>query len=107
MRAECALVACYWLMTSGKYLTMFVNSYRTVTDGQSPVDVAAELLPGVLVPDVSMRILNGIHAARSMLEGNPCIEVVSLRSAKILIRVVPPWSSALLDTLSSPAWLST
>ena len=78
MRAECALVACYWLMTSGKYSTMFVNSYRTVTDGQSPVDVAAELLPDVLVPDVSMRILNGIHAARRMLEGNPCIEVVFL-----------------------------
>ena len=63
-------------MTAGKYLTMFANFYRTATDGQSPVDVAAELLPDVLVPDVSMRILNGIHAARRVLDGNPCIKVV-------------------------------
>jgi DNA-binding NarL/FixJ family response regulator len=65
-------------MTTGKYLTMFVNFYRTVTDGQSPVDVSPELLPDVRVPDVSMRILNGIHAARRMLEGNPRIKVVFL-----------------------------
>jgi DNA-binding NarL/FixJ family response regulator len=50
----------------------------TVTDGQSAVDVAAELLPDVLVLDVSVRALNGIHAARRMLEGNPCIKVVFL-----------------------------
>ena len=50
----------------------------TVTDGQSAVDVAAELLPDVLVLDVSMPILNGIHAAGRMLEVNPSIKVVFL-----------------------------
>ena len=50
----------------------------TVTDGQSAEDVAAELLPDVLVLDVFMPILNGIHAARRMLEVNPSIKVVFL-----------------------------
>ncbi len=54
----------------------------TVTDGQSAADVAAELLPDVLVLDVSMRLLNGIHAARRVLDGNPCIKVVFLTICK-------------------------
>jgi len=54
----------------------------TATDGQSGVDVAAELLPDVLVLDVFMRILNRIRAARRMLEVNPSIKVVFLTICK-------------------------
>jgi DNA-binding NarL/FixJ family response regulator len=50
----------------------------TVTDGQSAVEAAARLVPDVLVLDISMPILNGIHAARSILKVNPSIKIVFL-----------------------------
>ncbi len=49
-----------------------------VTDGQLAVDTATQLLPDVLVLDISMPILNGIHAARRILEVNPSIKIVFL-----------------------------
>jgi DNA-binding NarL/FixJ family response regulator len=49
-----------------------------VTDGQSAAVAAAQLLPDVLVLDVSMPILNGIHAARRILEANSSIKIVFL-----------------------------
>jgi DNA-binding NarL/FixJ family response regulator len=50
----------------------------TATDGQSAVDAAAQLSPDVLVLDLSMPILNGIHAAGRILEVNPSIKIVFL-----------------------------
>jgi DNA-binding NarL/FixJ family response regulator len=50
----------------------------TVSDGQSAVDAAARLVPDVLVLDISMPILNGIHAARRILKVNPSIKIVFL-----------------------------
>jgi len=50
----------------------------TVTGGQAAVDAAAQLVPDVLVLDVSMPILNGIQAARRSLEGNASIKIVFL-----------------------------
>ena len=50
----------------------------TVTDGQSAVDAAARLVPDVLVLDISMPILNGIHAARTIFRVNPSIKIVFL-----------------------------
>jgi DNA-binding NarL/FixJ family response regulator len=49
-----------------------------VTDGQSAVDAAAQLHPDVLVLDISMPILNGIHAARRVRESNASINLVFL-----------------------------
>jgi len=49
-----------------------------VTDGQSAAVAAAQLLPDVLILDVSMPILNGIHAARRILEVNSSIKIVFL-----------------------------
>jgi len=50
----------------------------SVTGGQAAVDAAAQLVPDVLVLDVSMPILNGIQAARRSLEGNASIKIVFL-----------------------------
>jgi len=49
-----------------------------VTDGQSTVNAAAQLLPDILVLDVSMPVLNGIQAAERMLEANPSTKIVFL-----------------------------
>jgi DNA-binding NarL/FixJ family response regulator len=49
-----------------------------VTDGQSAVDASARLVPDVLVLDVSMPILNGIQAARRILEVNASLKIVFL-----------------------------
>jgi DNA-binding NarL/FixJ family response regulator len=66
-----------------EYVSQFlsVNGFEvigTVTDGQSAVPAAAQLLPDVLVLDVSMPILNGIHAARRILEVNSSMKIVFL-----------------------------
>jgi len=53
-----------------------------VTDGQSAVNAAAQLLPDVLALDVSMPVLNGIQAAQRMLEANPSIKIVFLTIIK-------------------------
>ena len=50
----------------------------TVTGGQAAVEAAAQLVPDVLVLDVSMPILNGIQAARCSLEANASIKIVFL-----------------------------
>ena len=63
----------------GKFLsTNGCEVIGTATDGQSAMDVAAELLPGVLVLDISMPTLNGMQAARRMLVVNPSFKVVFL-----------------------------
>jgi DNA-binding NarL/FixJ family response regulator len=50
----------------------------TAADGQSAVDAAAQLLPDILILDISMPVLNGIRAARRVLELNLSIKVVFL-----------------------------
>lgn len=54
----------------------------TAADGQSAVDAAAQLLPDILVLDISMPILNGIRAARRVLEVNLSIKIVFLTAHK-------------------------
>jgi DNA-binding NarL/FixJ family response regulator len=54
----------------------------TVADGQSAVDAAAQLLPDILVLDISMPILNGIGAARRVLEVNLSIKIIFLTAHK-------------------------
>ena len=49
-----------------------------VTDGQSAVDAAAQLLPDVLLLDISMPKLNGIQAARRVRESKASINIVFL-----------------------------
>lgn len=53
-----------------------------VTDGQAAVGAAAQLLPDVVVLDLSMPVLNGIEAAKRMLEANPSSRVVFLTVEK-------------------------
>jgi two-component system nitrate/nitrite response regulator NarL len=50
----------------------------TAADGQSAVDAAAQLLPDILILDISMPVLNGIRAATRVLELNPSIKIVFL-----------------------------
>lgn len=53
-----------------------------VTDGEAAVRAAAQLLPDVVVLDLSMPVLNGIEAAKRMLEANPSTKVVFLTVEK-------------------------
>lgn len=53
-----------------------------VTDGQAAVGAAAQLLPDVVVLDLSMPVLNGIEAAKRMLEARPSARVVFLTVEK-------------------------
>jgi len=52
------------------------------TDGQAAVDAAAQLLPDVVVLDVSMPVLDGIRAATRIRETNPSIQIVFLTVTK-------------------------
>jgi DNA-binding NarL/FixJ family response regulator len=54
----------------------------TVTEGQAAVDAAAQFLPDVVVLDLSMPGLNGIEAAKRMLEAKPSTRVVFLTVEK-------------------------
>lgn len=53
-----------------------------VTDGQAAVEAATKLLPDVVVLDLSMPVLNGIEAAKRMLEANPSTRIVFLTVEK-------------------------
>src|SRR5260370_35142983 len=53
-----------------------------VTDGQAAVDAAAQLLPDVVVLDLSIPALNGIEAAKRMIEARPPTKVVFLTVEK-------------------------
>ncbi|PYT47587.1 MAG: hypothetical protein DMG47_01365 [Acidobacteria bacterium] len=53
-----------------------------VTDGQAAVDAAAQLLPDVVVLDLSMPVLNGIEAAKRMIEARPSTKVIFLTVEK-------------------------
>ena len=66
-----------------KYVSEFLtaNGFEiigTVADGQSVVDAAAQLLPDILILDISMPVRNGIRAARRVLELNLSIKIVFL-----------------------------
>lgn len=50
----------------------------TVTDGQSVVEAAAKLQPNVLVLDITMPVLNGIQAAKRVLEVSTSSKIVFL-----------------------------
>jgi DNA-binding NarL/FixJ family response regulator len=53
-----------------------------VTDGEAAISAAARLLPDVVVLDISMPVLNGIEAAKRMLESNPSTKIVFLTVEK-------------------------
>lgn len=53
-----------------------------VNDGQAAVSAAAQLLPDVVVVDLSMPVLNGIEAAKRMLEAKPSTKIVFLTVEK-------------------------
>ena len=53
-----------------------------VTDGEAAISAAARLLPDVVVLDISMPVLNGIEAAKRLLEANPSTKIVFLTVEK-------------------------
>ena len=53
-----------------------------VTDGEAAISAAAQLLPDVIVLDISMPVLNGIEAAKRLLEANPSTKIVFLTVEK-------------------------
>lgn len=53
-----------------------------VNDGEAAVRAAALLMPDVIVLDLSMPVLNGIEAAKRILEANPSAKIVFLTVEK-------------------------
>jgi DNA-binding NarL/FixJ family response regulator len=53
-----------------------------VTDGQAAVDAVVQLQPEVVVLDLSMPVLNGIEAARRMIEVEQSTRIVFLTVEK-------------------------
>jgi DNA-binding NarL/FixJ family response regulator len=53
-----------------------------VNDGQAAVNAATLLKPDVVVLDLSMPVLNGIEAAKLMLEAKPSTKIVFLTVEK-------------------------
>jgi DNA-binding NarL/FixJ family response regulator len=53
-----------------------------VTDGEAAIGAAAELRPDVVVLDISMPVLNGIEAAKRMVEASPSTKIVFLTVEK-------------------------
>ena len=49
-----------------------------VNDGQAALDAALKLRPDVVVLDISMPVLNGIQAAKRLLEAQPDAKIVFL-----------------------------
>jgi DNA-binding NarL/FixJ family response regulator len=49
-----------------------------VNDGQAALDAALKLRPDVVVLDISMPVLNGIQAAKRLLEVQPDAKIVFL-----------------------------
>lgn len=49
-----------------------------VTDGRALVQAAADLHPDIIITDVAMPLLNGIEAARQILQQNPQARVIFL-----------------------------
>ena len=49
-----------------------------VSDGQAALDAALKLRPDVVVLDISMPVLNGIQAAKRLLEAQPDAKIVFL-----------------------------
>jgi DNA-binding NarL/FixJ family response regulator len=58
------------------------------SDGHSAVDMARQLMPNVVLMDVSMPALNGIEATRAVLRESPGSRVIalSMHSAKQYVR---------------------
>jgi DNA-binding NarL/FixJ family response regulator len=48
------------------------------TDGREAVTLVEELLPDVVVMDISMKMLNGVEATRHIMEQNPAVKIVVL-----------------------------
>ena len=55
-----------------------MNVVGEAEDGQKVVQLAKQLSPDIIVMDISMPNLNGVEAARQILEENPYIRVIAL-----------------------------
>ena len=53
-----------------------------VMDGEAAIGAAAQLLPDVVVLDISMPVLNGMEAAKRILRANPSTKIVFLTVEK-------------------------
>ena len=58
--------------------TSDIEVIAAVEDGVAAVDITSELRPDVVLMDVSMPVLNGIEATRSIVREQPAVRVVVL-----------------------------
>lgn len=70
-----------------EYVREFLNANScevvgAVNDGEAAVRAAALLIPDVVVLDLSMPVLNGIEAAKRILEAKPSTKIVFLTVEK-------------------------
>ena len=70
-----------------EYVREFLNANScevvgAVNDGEAAVRAAALLMPDVIVLDLSMPVLNGIEAAKRILEAKPSTKIVFLTVEK-------------------------
>jgi DNA-binding NarL/FixJ family response regulator len=59
-------------------LSVDCDVVAAVKDGQAALDAALKLRPDVVVLDISMPVLNGIQAAKRLLEAQPDAKIVFL-----------------------------
>lgn len=70
-----------------EYVREFLNANScevvgAVSDGEAAIRAAALLIPDVVVLDLSMPVLNGIEAAKRILEAKPSTKIVFLTVEK-------------------------
>lgn len=91
MRGECLSTIRVLLADDNIQVLEYVRNFLSasccevvgvVTDGQAAVDAVVQLQPEVVVLDLSMPVLNGIEAARRMIEVEQSTRIVFLTVEK-------------------------
>ena len=87
-----------------------INVIAEAEDGREAVEKALELLPDVVVMDISMPLVNGLEATRTILRQNPQIKIIVLTvhtDSEYIFQILNAGSSGYLVKNSAPEELVT